>query len=103
VWLSNGCATSYGNNETQDVNCLFGNEVKGASDFFCFGAVKSVAYDIVHDQSSSSKIVEVSVQIVLTDVAFSASADLVQSYSVTFTDVPEEAAVSAVNGNQISR
>lgn len=104
AWLANDCATVFGNNESQSLNCRFSNEITDHADFFCFGAVKSVSFIIIHDQSSSSEIVNVSLQLVLTDVALSTTTSyMAQTFSVTYVNSPSATVVSANNGNQIPR
>jgi hypothetical protein len=108
AWLTSGCSTAYGNNQSQDETCQFGSEAVTSSDYFCFNAVKSVAYTIEHDQSSSSTITNVTLQLVVTDVSFLTAAshegyDLTQTYSVSYSNAPDEAVISADNGNQVPR
>ena len=103
-WHANDCFTSYGNNITQSVNCQFSGDVIESSDFLCFNAVKSVSYHIVHDQSLSSAVTNVSVELVITNVAQSlAPYDLVQDFSISFANMPSSTAVSEENGNQVTR
>lgn len=104
AWLANGCSTSYGNNQSHDLNCQFSNEDIDVTDFICFNAVKSVSFTIVHDQSISSEITNVSLQLVVTDIPFSAAAfDLTQAYSVTYSNAADQAVISSDNGNQVPR
>lgn len=105
-WLAGDCSTSYGNNQSLDSACNFASK-ELSSDFLCANAVKSVSYAVLHDQSASSKISNVSVQLVVADIGFAAisqeSSHFTQTYSVTFSNTPDDAVVSADNGNQVAR
>lgn len=105
AWLANGCSTSFGNNASRDENCQFTSEVSvSSSDLLCFSAVKSAAYTVVHDQTSSSRVANVSLQLVVADIVFlTAAQDFAQTFSVTFANSPDNAVVSADNGNQVPR
>lgn len=107
AWLANECSTSYGNNQSQNVNCHFSGEVVDA-DFVCFNAVKSVDFTIVHDQTTLSEITNVSLHLVVTDITFTTAAthetnDLTQTFSVTYTNNPDQSSISADYGNQVPR
>ena len=108
AWLVNACSTAFGNNQSLDAACQFGSQASTSEDLFCFNAVQAVAYTIAHDQSSSSSITNVTLQLVVTNVAFATSADqevldVAQSYSLAFTNAPDPAVLSADNGNQVPR
>jgi len=103
-WLDGGCATSYGNNVSRSATCQFSNEVFEHTDFFCFGAVKSVSFTIWHDQTATSQILNVSLELIVVDIPFStASTDLAQSYSISYANSPNTDAISADIGNQVTR
>lgn len=106
-WLSYDCITAYGNNATQNSNCQFSSDESTESGSnYCFNAVKSASLTVLHDQSSSSKILNVSLQLVVTNILLDAASngfDLSQSYSINFFNSPSESAISNVYGNQVSR
>lgn len=104
-WEESSCDTGIENNVTAyNASCQFGL-ARASDEMICRNAIVGLEYTVHHSQDAQSTVVNVTVALVVGDVAFNGAnlVSVAQTFGIAFIDTADSLAVTQRNGNQVSR